>query len=176
MTGARMLAETFEILRHVEVHGPRTRPEVASGLRHEAKDVTSRLNNLVAMGYLARDETTTPICYTLTKKARVKLSEPFTPAPPPTPRKPRARREVLESPLIRPLLRRQEGPRPVQPYGPRRRREGESDRLTAPYRAEEYQASLRPGAMVAFALPSRFGDQLHYRDGRVTDMDGHPIE
>jgi hypothetical protein len=47
--------------------------------------------------------------------------------------------------------------------------------LTAPYRATEYSPSPRPGANAAFTLPSRYGDELHYRDGRVTDMDGNPL-
>lgn len=34
---------------------------------------------------------------------------------------------------------------------------------------------LRPGCMVAFALPSRWGNTLRYPDGRVTDMAGNPF-
>lgn len=30
--------------------------------------------------------------------------------------------------------------------------------------------SVRPGADNALAIPSRFGDQLRYRDGRVVDI------
>ena len=33
----------------------------------------------------------------------------------------------------------------------------------------------RPGAQDALAHPSRIGDRLHYRDGRVTDLKGTPI-
>lgn len=34
---------------------------------------------------------------------------------------------------------------------------------------------MRPGAGDALRLPSRRGDRLHYRDGRVTDLAGNPI-
>lgn len=33
----------------------------------------------------------------------------------------------------------------------------------------------RPDAMHAQALPSRFNNRLHYRDGRVTDLAGQPL-
>ena len=33
----------------------------------------------------------------------------------------------------------------------------------------------RTGAQDALAHPSRIGDRLHYRDGRVTDLRGNPI-
>ena len=35
---------------------------------------------------------------------------------------------------------------------------------------------MRPGAEACLAIPSRMGDTLRYRDGRVTDMQGRPIE
>lgn len=35
------------------------------------------------------------------------------------------------------------------------------------YTAPELRAPVRPGAMDAMALPSRMGDRLYYRDGRV---------
>lgn len=34
----------------------------------------------------------------------------------------------------------------------------------------------RPGAMRAFALPSRIGTRLFHPDGRVTDLQGQPLE
>lgn len=35
---------------------------------------------------------------------------------------------------------------------------------------------LLPGAEDALRYPSRTGNRLHYRDGRVTDMAGQPIK
>lgn len=35
-------------------------------------------------------------------------------------------------------------------------------------------ASLRPGSLDAFALPSRMGDRLHWPDGSVTGLDHSP--
>ena len=36
--------------------------------------------------------------------------------------------------------------------------------------------ALRPGSEDFLAHPSRIGDRLHYRDGRVTDLQGNPIK
>lgn len=44
-----------------------------------------------------------------------------------------------------------------------------------PYTGADLRANTRPGAMGAQRLPSRMGDRLHWRDGRVTDMQGHPL-
>lgn len=38
---------------------------------------------------------------------------------------------------------------------------------TRRYDGAELRAHVRPGALDAFALPSRMGQRLHYRDGRV---------
>lgn len=35
---------------------------------------------------------------------------------------------------------------------------------------------MRPGAESCLELPSRIGDRLHYRDGRITTMDGSEIQ
>ena len=37
------------------------------------------------------------------------------------------------------------------------------------YTRPELRTHTRPGSMAAFDLPSRMGDRLHYRDGRVVD-------
>ena len=34
---------------------------------------------------------------------------------------------------------------------------------------------MRPGAEACLVLPSRIGDRLHHRDGRVTDLQGRPL-
>lgn len=168
-----MHAETFALLRHIEVHGPRTRPEVAGGLSRPVLDVTKTINNLVMMGYLARDESTTPICYSLTKKARKKLSEPFTPAPKST--KPRKKRETPDTPAVDAVNRALRHRIREQAQITHERRGARALKESRTYQSTEYGESSRPGAMQAFALPSRFGDRLHYRDGRATDMQGNPL-
>lgn len=40
---------------------------------------------------------------------------------------------------------------------------------------ERQPAAMRPGSQAALLCPSRIGDRLHHRDGRVTDMQGQPI-
>ena len=37
-------------------------------------------------------------------------------------------------------------------------------------------APLRPNAEDALRCPSRYGDRLHHRDGKVTDLAGQPIK
>lgn len=41
------------------------------------------------------------------------------------------------------------------------------DHRAHPYEGQELAPPMRPGAMDAFAWPSRAGDRLYYRDGRV---------
>ena len=41
--------------------------------------------------------------------------------------------------------------------------------------AEVCMPALRAGADDALQVPSRVGDRLHFRDGRVTDLHGQPI-
>lgn len=41
--------------------------------------------------------------------------------------------------------------------------------------AEVCMPALRKGADDALQVPSRVGDRLHFRDGRVTDLQGQPI-
>ena len=36
--------------------------------------------------------------------------------------------------------------------------------------------ALRPGSEDFLACPSRIGQRLHHRDGRVTDLQGNPIK
>jgi hypothetical protein len=174
MSGQNLMqAETFEILRHIEVHGPRSRHELIKGLQRETGDITKRAANLLMMGYLALDQTTNPSSFALTSKARKKLSEPFTPAPISTkPRSPRTVNVTPRNTVIEPRLRRTDvAPVQRRSYEPKH----EVRAIAKPYSASEYAPSVRPGAMYAFTLPSRVGDTLRYRDGRITDLAGNPV-
>ena len=42
-------------------------------------------------------------------------------------------------------------------------------------RADLADQATRPGSEVAYNYPSRIGDRLHHRGGRVTDLSGKPI-
>lgn len=164
-----MHAETFDILRHIEVHGPRTRDEIVKGLKQATADVGKRLANLAAMGYVARDETTHPISFSLSNKARTKLGSPnmapLKSAADSAPAMRKKRSAVDWSEAKAQVLRR------IQAADHRRVQQS----MATPYRATEYQPSGRRGAMDFTLLPSRVGDQLRYRDGRVTDMADNPI-
>ena len=42
--------------------------------------------------------------------------------------------------------------------------------------ADLARPALRPGSENALDCPSRIGNKLHHRSGRVTDLQGNPIE
>jgi hypothetical protein len=168
-----MQEESYAVLRHLEVNGPSNRTEVAGGLAargFRAADATRTLNNLAALGYLAKDDTTAPINYVLTNKARTKLSSPYVPKAKSTkPRAPRQPRQPTQPPARPAATPRSE---PARTWDPPRH---PMHKATRPWQAQELRHSARPGAMDAFSFPSRFGNLLHYRDGRVTDLAGNPV-
>ena len=47
---------------------------------------------------------------------------------------------------------------------------------TATYNGAELRATVRPGSQLAFTLPSRVGNRLHFPDGRMTDLQGNRME
>ena len=51
-----------------------------------------------------------------------------------------------------------------------------SPRRTAASTADLAEPALRPGALATVELPSRIGNSLHYRDGRITHMDGTVVQ
>jgi hypothetical protein len=180
MTGSRMHAETFAVLRHIEVHGPRTKDELVKGLQQSGKELVRRLANLMMLGYLALDDTTRPANFALTGKARLKLADRdavYMPAPTrnpkPIPKKARESDEPAMSKAQISRLQLRATPAPLTVT--RRARTVFGGELSAPYHACEYRPSPRPGANDAFALPSRFGDTLRWRDGRITDLDGNAL-
>lgn len=146
--------ESMDVLRHVAVHGQRTRAEIVKAFPLNP-GAGKTLENLSALGYVTSDGMSTPKAYILTKKARDKLSKADAPAAPRT-----QLRSATPTPASTPT--RQDVP---------------IRRSSAPghYTARECAASNRPGAMDAFTLPSRVGSRLHYRGGRTTDIDGNPL-
>lgn len=49
-------------------------------------------------------------------------------------------------------------------------------RRTAASSADLADPPMRPGAQACIDLPSRIGDRLHYRDGRIATMDGIEVQ
>lgn len=147
-----MMQSTYDVLRHLEVHGPRTRDEVKKSFADRPTgEAVKALDRLNFCGYVSADDTTKPITYTLTGKARKLLAAPF---------KPGKGNSVPRTPRALPLKpARQNMPKPS----------------VRAYHSDELAPSLRPRAMDAFECPSRVGDTLRYRDGRVTDLAGNPI-
>ena len=144
-----MNAQTLSVLRHIAVHGPQSKTDIEKFLK-ELTNARSTISNLHYLGYLAADKSVNPHTYALTNKARTRLASP-------------------------------DLPRAVGTGGGRKPRSTPLQAMTFTVHDDEYRcgdlnASPRPGAMRAFSLPSRFGDRLHYRDGRVTDMAGNAIE
>lgn len=156
--------ETLDVLRHIAVHGSRTRAEVVKAFE-QVPTAGKAVDNLAFLGYLAPDGMTTPKTYILTKKARDKLAQPVQVAT--TRRRTRSGAGLpIEPP---PVIRRRAAP-DGPAAAPRQRVIS-----AAHYQAQEFSPSLRPGAMHAYSLPSRMGNRLHWRDGHVTDLDGNPI-
>lgn len=163
---SQMHQNTLDVLRHVAVHGSRTRAEVVKAFT--TIPAGQALSNLQMLGYLAGDGVSTPLNFIVTKKGHAKIAQmagkdgvrtaPATPAPAPSPA------------LTRPVLRKTGAPRPI-PRIPSMGRASSGRQ----YLANDLAPSNRPGAMRAFELPSRMGDVLRYRDGRVTDLDGNPV-
>lgn len=157
-----MSSTSLDILRHIEVNGPRTRTELGKALHH-LRIPEGTVANLTHLGYLVPDRTTTPISYALSNKARIKLQSPNTPKVRKTPTK-RTANTLSDWPETQQQARGLPAP---PPYRPTTKPKG--------YQPTEYHPSTRPGAMQACALPSRMGNTLHYRDGRVTDMAGNLV-
>lgn len=174
MSSNRMHEETFAVLRHLEVHGPRTKVEITKGTQQPERELTKRLANLMMLGYLVLDGTTKPAQFTLTGKARHKLAAPDAVYP----RRPKsAPKKAIEAEAN--AMSATQASRPHKraaingdaAYMPVHRRA--LGTLKPRYHAIEYRPSVRPGANDALALPSRHGDRLHWRDGRITDLDGN---
>lgn len=121
---------TTDVLRHLQMHGARTRAEITAAL---GQLPVSTLSNLRYLGHIDADHTTKDVHYAITPRGRAKLAG-----------------ESI------------------------RRKRSDTDRLRAARNAKNYQGrelsepSTRPGAMDAFRLPSRMGEQLHWPDGRIT--------
>lgn len=158
-----MRQETLDVLRHVHVHGSRTRAEVVKAFANVPTAGTA-VSNLAMLGYLASDGMSTPQTFIVTRKGQGKLAQvaaqfglkaapQHAPAAAPAPR-----------------LRKPRDARPVSPLAPMAR--AASGRQYLPH---ELGPCTRPGSMRAFDLPSRMGDVLRYRDGRITDLDGNPV-
>lgn len=155
-----MYQATVDLLRHFEVHGARTHEEVKKAFAdRRAGEVAQTLYNLAYLGYLAPDGTTKPITYTLTGKARKKLANPDATT---TVRRARASLQPRRNPD---MLRASTPAAAAKPFRP----------SVNHYQGAELTSSARPGSMDALAHPSRFGNTLHFRDGRITDLAGNPI-
>ncbi|MGE3346086.1 MAG: hypothetical protein AB7I35_01485 [Ramlibacter sp.] len=194
----RLAADAMGMLRHIEVHGPRTRAEVAKGCT--GNDTSKTLANLSQLGYVAADHTTRPATYGLTSKARRVLGEaqaqgqapgpaiaqtaptPARAAPQPMPKPAPRQAKAPAAAAAPPRARKQPTPRTMaavqhlvlRPWAMGGQAAGEP-KAHAYTGQETRRPSLRPGSMAAFSLPSRMGDRLHYRDGLVTDMAGNPV-
>ena len=159
----------FQLLRHIEVHGPQTEAEVCKAF-HTTQRATVKvmLRNLRTLKHLAQDATTKEPTLQLTGRGRAKLADPFA--------KLARRRELSESTTTRrntkavtlALLRERARGLPLAP---------------APWRqapdADYWQRldfmPCRHEGKDHLQHPSRIGNRRYYRDGRVTDLAGNPI-
>ena len=156
----RMSEGAYTLLRCIEVHGPQPAADLCK--MHSATPratVNAMLNNLRYLGYLAHDTVTKEPRHILTSKGRAKLAHPHQP-PPTRPDLTKRRRPVARATPLPSSLPWRATPTGAHPHA------------DAHYVPSEYAPSVRPGAMTAFALPSRVGERLYWPDGRITDMHG----
>lgn len=151
-----MQQETLDVLRHIAVHGSRTRAEVIKAFPKAGAAVT----NLATLGYIAGDGLCTPQNFIVTKKGKERVANPN------PPRASTQRRADLLAPQLRAL--------PPMRTPAQAKKRARDDYRSWDYVPTEYEPSTRPGAMVAFTRPSRVGSRLYWPDGRVTDIDGNP--
>ena len=146
----RMSAVNFELLRTIEDHGPQTLPELVKRHKDSTRAMlTAGVIALRAQRFIAFDETTKEPTYILASKGRAKLASPYDVGERKRGVEPRIHGAFRIKPTAAPHVKR-----------------------ATDYHPTEFTPSTRPGAMVAFGLPSRWGDQLRWPDGRCTQMDG----
>lgn len=153
MMGPTYQPSTIAILKHLQEHGPLTVDEFGK-LKHIGTTAPGvRVASMVKRGTVARVDMSRPARYEITKKGLEAVNAvanglgnlvPRTLIP------------VAQKPAIPQTAH-------LQP-APACRASVES------YKAPElWPFDGRPGAMDAFALPSRMGKVLYYRDGRMED-------
>lgn len=153
MMGPTYQPSTIAILKHLQEHGPLTVDEFGK-LKHIGTTAPGvRVASMVKRGTLARVDMSRPARYAITKRG---LEAVNAVANGQGNLVPRTLIPAVSTPAVVPL----------------------SQFLPAPacrasvntYKAPKLRAfDGRPGAMDAFALPSRMGKSLHYRDGRMED-------
>lgn len=151
-------ASTLALLRHFQKHGPMTVHQVEQLKTHSTTSAASRVANLLKRGSVARVGRCVPARYEITGKGR----------------------EALKTMGKKGLAPRNfGGAAPVQVQAPAPApKPDETDAPVPAWRAsdESYNAPElrpfdgRPGAMDAFALPSRMGARLIYRSGMELRM------
>ncbi|MBV8619646.1 MAG: replication-relaxation family protein [Curvibacter sp.] len=141
-------ASTLALLRHLQKHGPMTVHQVEQLKSHCTTAAASRVANLLKRGSVARVGRSMPARYEITGKGR----------------------EALKTMGKKGLAPRNFGgaapavaARPAEADAPVPAWRASDECYTAP---ELRPFDGRPGAMDAFALPSRMGKVLIFRDGR----------
>jgi hypothetical protein len=151
MMGPTYQPSTIAILKHLQEHGPLTVDEFGK-LKHIGTTAPGvRVASMVKRGTVARVDMSRPARYVITKRG---LEAVTAVANGMGNLVPRTLVPVAPPPAVPQTAH-------LQP-APACRASDES------YKAPELRAfDGRPGAMDAFALPSRMGKTLHFRDGRT---------
>jgi DNA-binding MarR family transcriptional regulator len=131
-----------------------------------APDHTATIKGLYQQGYVASNASTRlkgdPARYSLTDKARKLLANKDDSAEP----RPKAPRHVQRARYANP-------PRADNVAGPVVYGSMTTKRLTKVH-ADMLAPAIRPGAEQALSIPSRVNYQLHYRDGRISQVTPQP--
>lgn len=162
MTGGVLSPKGLRCLQNLAVAGASSVAEL-DALDPTAPDHAATIKGLYQQGYVASNATTRlagdPARYSLTDKARSKLAaDKTTPATDPDD-KPVNRARTYRT-------RYANAPKGGNVAGPVRYGSMSTAGLYNPCK-DMLAPATRPGAEVALTIPSRCGDRLHYRDGRV---------
>ncbi len=152
---------TLALLRHRERTREQLGEEHASRFADRSVDTTRMLRHLTRLGHVVEDDQG---LIGITPEGEKWLDAQTRNAIAPKPRK--ARMLPGNARAVLPLADKPLGV--IAPAtGGRARPSSDADNRTPP---------MRPGADQALSLPSRIGDQLHYRSGLITDMAGNIVQ
>ena len=154
----RDMSETnLQILRNLHVHGPQTPGDLARVMPTQQRSgITIALHVLAKPGYVMQDKTTKEPTWHITGTGRQRLA-PVNDGLALVPKREKAtsaRRYLVEQHRLQARQRLVE---------------------QGTYHPEPFTDSARQGATDHEALPSRYGQRLHWRDGRITDLAGHQL-
>jgi hypothetical protein len=178
--GSQLAAKSVRTLQNLRVNGASSLDELAKLDPELAHDVKNIINGLATQKYVVSDKGVRlpkePARYNLTEKGRkALLPKPIKEAAPKVAPKPICTLGNFPQ-KAGAHNAAQSAAKPTKPTraGPVRISNTASTKAYNPGK-DMLAPAARAGADAALAIPSRYGDRLHYRNGVNTDLSGQPI-